>query len=163
MSRLFLLSLALIVAGPACLASAQESPINLRRDHSAADGDITPGSVTATPDMWYYQQELKRHDDPKMAVRRRAEQRAQERHERLASQQWYGISNAAPGRFRHAAIRRLFGVLGLEHLRHPALASGPCAGDHHALRTLFRYCQRLIPFCGTFAATSDGSPSPKRI
>lgn len=95
MSRLFLLSLALVVVGSAGLSSAQD-PVHLRRDHAAAENEISSGSIAPTPDMWYYQHELKRHDDPKMAVRRRAEQRAQERHERLASREWYGISNSRP-------------------------------------------------------------------
>ena len=54
------------------------------------------GVVTPTPEMWFYDQERIRHDDPKMAVRRRAEQRAQHRQDRLSSQQWYGISNSRP-------------------------------------------------------------------
>jgi hypothetical protein len=46
--------------------------------------------------MWFYEQERKRHDDPKLTIRSRAEQRAAQRQERLASLKWYGFSNARP-------------------------------------------------------------------
>jgi hypothetical protein len=46
--------------------------------------------------MWFYEQDLRRHDDPKMAVRRKAESRAQQRQDRLAATRWYGISNSRP-------------------------------------------------------------------
>lgn len=59
-------------------------------------GNITPGEVAATPEMWFYQQYLSRHDDPKEAVRRKAEFRSSQRDARLASQRWYGVSNSRP-------------------------------------------------------------------
>ena len=49
-----------------------------------------------TPELWLYSQELRRHDDPAQAVRRRAEQRAAERGQRLAALKWFGLSNARP-------------------------------------------------------------------
>ena len=51
---------------------------------------------TVTPELWLYSQELRRHDDPAQAVRRRAEQRAAERGQRLAAMKWFGLSNARP-------------------------------------------------------------------
>jgi len=54
-------------------ASAQEPKIDLRRDL-----------------------ERNRHDDPKLAVRRRAEARGEQRAQRLASSKWYGIYNSRP-------------------------------------------------------------------
>ncbi|MDP6447967.1 MAG: hypothetical protein QF805_29510, partial [Pirellulaceae bacterium] len=48
------------------------------------------------PRVWLYVNELKRYEDPKRAVRRNAELRAQQRRARLASQRWYGISPLRP-------------------------------------------------------------------
>jgi len=80
-------------------ASAQEPKIDLRRDlapRSAPAPDSSIGVVTPTPEMWFYQQERNRHDDPKLAVRRRAEARGEQRQQRLASSKWYGIYNSRP-------------------------------------------------------------------
>jgi hypothetical protein len=86
-------SLLALVATRPCIA--QDAAVNLRRE-AAANHENSLGTVTPTTEMWFYEQERKRHDDPKLAVRRRAEQRGQERHERLASLQWYGLSNSRP-------------------------------------------------------------------
>jgi hypothetical protein len=64
-------------------AAAEFSPPNL----------ATPA---VTPELWVYSQEMRRHDDPAQAVRRRAEQRAAERSQRLAALKWFGLSNARP-------------------------------------------------------------------
>ena len=55
---------------------------------------VTPETVT--PDMWYYSQEMRRHDDPKQAVRRKAEFVAQQRTLRIESMKWFGMSNSRP-------------------------------------------------------------------
>jgi hypothetical protein len=52
--------------------------------------------VTLTPEMWYYKQQMERYDNPKAAVRRNAEFRAQHRMARLEVMKWYGFSNARP-------------------------------------------------------------------
>jgi hypothetical protein len=49
-----------------------------------------------TPEMWFYQQESRRWDDPKQAVRRKAEFKAAQRELRIAAMQWYGFSNSRP-------------------------------------------------------------------
>lgn len=46
--------------------------------------------------MWFYQQHMKDWVNPKLAVRRKAEARAQERFYRLAALKWYGYSNSRP-------------------------------------------------------------------
>lgn len=51
---------------------------------------------TVTPELWLYSQELRRHDDPAQAVRRRAELRADQRSQRLAAMKWFGLSNSRP-------------------------------------------------------------------
>jgi hypothetical protein len=46
--------------------------------------------------MWFYERELERYNDPKVAVRKKAELRAAQRMQRIAAQRWYGISLARP-------------------------------------------------------------------
>ena len=53
-------------------------------------------SFASHPEMWLYLQEQKRYDDPRAAVRRNAEFRADQRQARLAAQKWFGYSNARP-------------------------------------------------------------------
>jgi hypothetical protein len=60
---------------------------------------FTPPSLSAptvTPELWIYSQELRRHDDPAQAVRRKAEINADQRLMRLAALKWYGMSNSRP-------------------------------------------------------------------
>jgi hypothetical protein len=49
-----------------------------------------------TPEMWLYQQEMRRYNDPLQAVRQNAATRADQRRARLATQQWFGFSNTRP-------------------------------------------------------------------
>lgn len=86
MKGLFLPACLLIVAAVGLQASAQQ-PAN--ENGGSADS-------TLTPEMWYYQQQLERYDDPKTAVRRNAEFRARQRMARLETMKWYGLSNARP-------------------------------------------------------------------
>ena len=55
-----------------------------------------PSMSQMTPEMWLYLQEMHRHDDPKEAVRRKAEFRAAERQRRIAAREWFGYSNSRP-------------------------------------------------------------------
>jgi hypothetical protein len=48
--------------------------------------------------MWFYEQERREYEDPRNAVRAHAEFRADQRRKRLAASQWFGYSNARPGR-----------------------------------------------------------------
>lgn len=56
------------------------------------------GSQLAAPtaEMWLYQQELLRREDPRTAVREKAEFRAAQRQRRIAARKWFGLSNARP-------------------------------------------------------------------
>jgi hypothetical protein len=56
----------------------------------------TTGTVTPTPEMWFYEQQVNRYDNPKVMVHERAEWRANQRRSRLAASKWYGISNSRP-------------------------------------------------------------------
>jgi hypothetical protein len=63
------------------------------------DAGISAESLSmsqTTPEMWLYLQEMHRHDDPKAAVRRKAEFRTAERLRRMAAREWFGYSNARP-------------------------------------------------------------------
>lgn len=53
-------------------------------------------STQTTPEMWLYEQERNRYEDPRAAVRRKAELRAAQRGDRLAAMKWFGQSNARP-------------------------------------------------------------------
>jgi hypothetical protein len=62
-------------------------------------GNVSDGTISMTqmtPEMWFYQQEMKRYDDPRAAVRRKAEYRAAQRQRRIAAMEWYGYSNSRP-------------------------------------------------------------------
>jgi hypothetical protein len=76
-----------------CAAVSAQEPAkpagDMRRDYA-------PVVVSPTPEMWFYEQERTRHDDPKLAVRRRAEFKAAQRSSRIASLHWYGMSNSRP-------------------------------------------------------------------
>jgi hypothetical protein len=57
---------------------------------------FSPGELKATPEMWFYEQNLKEYKDPKNAVRAKAEFVAQQRANRLAAMRWFGLSNSRP-------------------------------------------------------------------
>ena len=67
-----------------------------RTNTSKSEKTISPGEVSATPEMWFYQQYMRQYEDPKAAVRHNAEFRAEQRANRLAAMQWFGFSNARP-------------------------------------------------------------------
>jgi hypothetical protein len=48
------------------------------------------------PEMWLYSEQIRRHDDPTQAVRRKAELRAEQRMSRIAAMKWFGFSNSRP-------------------------------------------------------------------
>jgi hypothetical protein len=60
------------------------------------DRPISLGELNPTPEMWFYQQEKKLYDNPRVAVRQKAEYRAAQRQLRLAARRWYGIDNSRP-------------------------------------------------------------------
>ena len=55
-----------------------------------------PSSGPVTPEMWFYMQEYQRYQQPKEAVRRKAELRAAQRQNRLEAQRWFGFSKLRP-------------------------------------------------------------------
>ena len=83
---LVMTSLGVRAQEPTRVASADVSP--------PVSSSIAP--LETTPEMWFYQQSMRLYEDPKVAVRRKAEFAAAQRQQRLATQKWYGISNARP-------------------------------------------------------------------
>jgi hypothetical protein len=57
---------------------------------------VSPGELKATPEMWFYDQAMRQYNDPKMAVRLKADSHAQQRMRRLESMKWFGFSNIRP-------------------------------------------------------------------
>jgi len=57
---------------------------------------ISPGEVTATPEMWFYEQSLRQYNDPQWLIRQKAEFRSAERMRRMAALRAYGFSNSRP-------------------------------------------------------------------
>ncbi len=80
-----------LMAMPAQAQAPAENGSTLR-----FSGGITPGEVAATPEMWFYQEQMNRRNDPKEALRRKAEFRTAQREARLASRRWFGVSMARP-------------------------------------------------------------------
>lgn len=58
---------------------------------------VEPLPTGVTPELYYYQQEIQRHDDPAQAVRRKAETRASQRVARIEALHWSGLSKSRPG------------------------------------------------------------------
>ncbi len=53
-------------------------------------------SAADNPELWVYLHEMRRYDDPKSILRRKAEERSAHRRRRLESQKWYGYSPLRP-------------------------------------------------------------------
>ena len=60
------------------------------------DSIVSPGELKATPEMWFYDQQMRQYSDPKLAVRAKADLRADQRQRRIESMKWFGFSNARP-------------------------------------------------------------------
>ncbi len=92
--------LMLSLIGVTGVAAAQAQDVRFRQepaaDASVEEPMISTGSVTPTVEMWFYEQALRRYNDPKVAVRAKAEYAAAQRQRRLAAQKWFGYSNARP-------------------------------------------------------------------
>ena len=68
--------------------------------HELSEKESLPAKSSSlsemSPEMWLYTQEMRRRDDPKEAVRRKAEFRAAQRQRRIAAREWFGYSNSRP-------------------------------------------------------------------
>ncbi len=103
---LFAVSLNLLIASA---GSAQQpivdKPIPLAHDSSRV---TSTGELTPTPEMWFYEQERHRWQEPVNIVRSNAERKANERRDRIATMNWYGVSNSRP----HVSPDPTFGNFG---------------------------------------------------
>ena len=93
MSRILLLGVAALAMLIQTAAGA-ERPV--AKGHAKPETVVSPGEVTPTPEMWFYEQYQRQYEDPKNGVRAKAEFRADQRQRRLASSKWFGISNQRP-------------------------------------------------------------------
>lgn len=93
MKRLLTFALTLLATTVAVPAMAQQAATP--PDKPDAEG-ISLGDITPTPEMWFYQQEREQYQDPKEAVRQKAEFRTSQRQYRMASRKWFGFSNQRP-------------------------------------------------------------------
>jgi hypothetical protein len=91
--RWLLLSLSIVFVLVAVPAMAQSPLMNEIR---ISGGGVTAGAVTPTSEMWFYQEQLRQYMDPKMSLRRIAEEKSKQRKARLNAQRWYGQSNIRP-------------------------------------------------------------------
>ena len=67
------------------LPSSGETPVRL-----------SVGTLSPTPEMWFYEQMRQDANNPELIVRRRSEQAAAERKARIAARAWYGVSLSRP-------------------------------------------------------------------
>jgi hypothetical protein len=92
---LFTLAFGMVALPSFALAQQPVSPSHLKSS-SYAPTVSKSSEVTSTPEMWFYEQERLRYDDPNTMARARAEYEANQRQARLAALKWYGMSNARP-------------------------------------------------------------------
>ena len=83
-----------------------------RADRPAAgglgiDSVVSPGELKATPEMWFYDQAMRQYKDPKMAVRAKAEFRADQRQRRLESHEMVRFLEQPPASQQRSVPRRL--------------------------------------------------------
>ena len=95
--RILTLAVFILLAASILPAAAQETGKNT--DNTASDatsGVLSAGTVPATAEMWFYEQQLREYLNPKLAVRRKAEFKSKQRNQRLAASRWFGFSNLRP-------------------------------------------------------------------
>ena len=81
---------------PALFVSSVLTAQDLGKVSTPVGQDSTFNQVAQTEDMWFYLQELRRYDDPQVALRRKAEEKARQRRQRLAAMKWFGWSQSRP-------------------------------------------------------------------
>lgn len=97
MKMLVLLGAGLIAALSMNVATAQERVDPSKAASRGADSiRLATDHVETTPEMWFYQQEQARYEDPHEAVRRKAEYAAAQRQWRIAMMKAQGLSKLRP-------------------------------------------------------------------
>lgn len=91
--RRFILGFAILPAVLLCSSATAQDPEKLQQ---ARNQSQQTDQVQQTEDMWFYLQELRRYNDPRMAIRRREALKARQRRQRIAAMKWYGYSQSRP-------------------------------------------------------------------
>jgi len=78
------------------LAAVPALADNTNTQNLGSDLTVSPGQVTPTPEMWFYEQYRRDREDPKLAVRRKAQFLAEQRRRRITAMKWFGFSNQRP-------------------------------------------------------------------
>jgi hypothetical protein len=78
------------------LASVAMLPDQASAQQPTGEDQAAERAAASSPEIWLYQEQMRRYDDPHTAVRRNAEARAEQRRNRIAAMKWFGLSNARP-------------------------------------------------------------------
>jgi hypothetical protein len=118
------------LSAPASSARAQghDPRLPAPRTLAPAQADETArmslGELTPTPQMWLYEQERRRYEDPRNAGRAHAEFKGAQRRQRIAAMQWFGFSNARPNRSATPTLNPSSPHWGGNNSHDPSLWSG---------------------------------------
>jgi hypothetical protein len=84
-----------LASAPSVAPSASADPVSTPCP-DASPVRLSVGTLSPTPEMWFYEQMRQDANNPELIVRRRAEQAAADRKARIASRAWYGVSLSRP-------------------------------------------------------------------
>jgi hypothetical protein len=76
-------------------ASATGADPRTRQGETVSENAVTV-SPGMTQEMWFYEQEQRQYNDPKLQARKRQEFAGQQRRMRIESRKWFGYSNLRP-------------------------------------------------------------------
>src|SRR5262245_58056115 len=124
---------ALLLSFAVCSLAQAQQPITTTDRAATPTANTTAGingstlsPSEMTPEMWFYIQEQRRHDDPAQAVRRKAEYKADQRMTRIATAKWYGYSNSRPEASSTPTMGNYSpGWIGNAHNRYDWIAGSP--------------------------------------
>ena len=76
--------------------TAQPTSSLAATDESKASVNLSVGTLSPTPEMWFYEQMRQDYNNAELQVRRNAEQEGAQRRARIAARAWYGVSASRP-------------------------------------------------------------------
>ena len=104
--------LVLMLSLMANLVTAENPPTTRGESAEAMSRDLWEQELKATPEMWFYLQERMRNEDPQSILRRKAEIKASQRRQRIATKKRWASPAHGPTRITrssadtsHAPIR----------------------------------------------------------
>lgn len=65
-------------------------------EESKSNVHLSLGTLSPTPEMWFYEQMRQDYNNAELQVRRHAEEEGAQRRARIASRAWYGVSASRP-------------------------------------------------------------------